>query len=175
MARLKNCETCGEIVSSDAGICPHCGAKQKKSGCAILVILLLIILCMATCGRENSSTQEPAIKPSTVEKEPQKQKMVFKDTVAVSFARTKLQECLDIKTDMRVTKPGKVTKLPPTVRKTLKFDGELYEVKQDFEILNVFNVWLKHEYRAVVEFLPGKGYRTVLLQVNGEKIFPPME
>jgi hypothetical protein len=76
---------------------------------------------------------------------------------------------------MRIIGQGKVTKLPPTVKKTMGFPGDLYEVKQNFEILNVFNVWLKHEYRAVVEFLPEKGYRTVLLQVNGEQIFPPVE
>lgn len=46
---LKKCKECGNEISSDAKVCPHCGKKQPptkraKLGCLILLMVILIPL-----------------------------------------------------------------------------------------------------------------------------------
>lgn len=42
MAKLINCKVCGQPVAKSAKTCPHCGAKQKKSGFRMFIASLLI-------------------------------------------------------------------------------------------------------------------------------------
>ena len=41
---LTECKDCGQSISKNAVSCPNCGAsvKQKKSGCAIFLILIFL-------------------------------------------------------------------------------------------------------------------------------------
>ncbi len=42
MAKLINCKVCGQPVAKSAKTCPHCGAKQKKSGFRMFFVSLLL-------------------------------------------------------------------------------------------------------------------------------------
>lgn len=43
---LKKCKECGQVVSSDAKVCPHCGKRLKSSGCGLLLLLLIILILL---------------------------------------------------------------------------------------------------------------------------------
>ena len=122
------------------------------------------------CAKELA--KEPT--PVNVQKTEEKQ-MEFFDITAISFAKTKLEEVLNVKTDIKFPKPGKVKKLKGTFDKTMGIKGELYEVKQLFEVKNDYGVWEKYNYRSIVEFHSARGYRVLLIQVDGVQIFPPLE
>jgi len=69
---LRPCKECGNEISTDAKICPHCGKRtgmSKSSGCLLifaLIILVLIILAkIADVGNEPSTShQTPITQPS---------------------------------------------------------------------------------------------------------------
>lgn len=177
MPKLTKCKTCNGQISSDASNCPHCGAKQpKSSGCCRFILLIIIFFVVAYAllpkGGDDLSSSTATTTTTAAANTP---KMVFDEITAISFARTKLQEVLKVKTKIRFPKPGKVNPLKGTHQKTMGFKGSLHEIKQGFEVLNENAVWIKFDYRAVVEFAPEKGYRVVLLQVDGQKIFPPLQ
>ena len=189
MATLKKCKTCGNSVSSDAQNCPHCGAKQKKpfwqysgcgcssAGCLLIVLLAFLICALFINAKDRLNHAKELAKdptPVNVQKTEEKQ-MEFFDITAISFAKTKLEEVLNVKTDIKFPKPGKVKKLKGTFDKTMGIKGELYEVKQLFEVKNDYGVWEKYNYRSIVEFHSARGYRVLLIQVDGVQIFPPLE
>ena len=44
MATLTPCETCGKEIAAEARTCPHCGARNKRSGW--IINLLLVSVCV---------------------------------------------------------------------------------------------------------------------------------
>lgn len=49
---LINCEECGKEISSKAVSCPHCGFKEKKTGClGMLGYLILSFFLIALLGK----------------------------------------------------------------------------------------------------------------------------
>lgn len=70
MAKLATCKDCGGQVSKSAKVCPHCGAKQKKSpwrvvGGTIFLFIGIILFAVAIAG--NSDSVEKAAKEMTSE------------------------------------------------------------------------------------------------------------
>lgn len=66
--KLIECKSCGETIAKSAKVCPHCGARQKKSKWWIFVIVaILLIAAIANSGGSdtpkkvsNSNTSESA-------------------------------------------------------------------------------------------------------------------
>ena len=63
---LTKCKECKKEVSTSAKTCPHCGvkdpghgAKQKLSGCLILVIIVAAIMYFVGEGGDNKTTEAP--------------------------------------------------------------------------------------------------------------------
>lgn len=57
---MKNCSTCGENIASSAKICPHCGAKNKKSifkkwWIWAIIIVILLVAVVGSSGNETTS------------------------------------------------------------------------------------------------------------------------
>ena len=51
MALIK-CEECGKEISSKADTCPHCGYKEKKTGClGVLGYLILALFIIGLAGK----------------------------------------------------------------------------------------------------------------------------
>lgn len=44
MSKLVKCRTCGQQIASSAKTCPHCGAKQKRTGCCGFVVIAVILI-----------------------------------------------------------------------------------------------------------------------------------
>ena len=47
MADLTPCETCGKEIAAEARTCPHCGARNKRSGWIINLLLVLVTVVLA--------------------------------------------------------------------------------------------------------------------------------
>jgi hypothetical protein len=64
---LTKCKECGQQISTDAKVCPHCGKKNSKfSGCivallsvTIIILLLLILAFCSNVGKHSSSRTTP--------------------------------------------------------------------------------------------------------------------
>ena len=151
MAHLVSCKTCNAQISSDCSKCPKCGAKQKKSGCVLMIIIFIILAFFVVRGTSKS------------------EKKIFDDVAAVSFAQTHLQEKFQNPQNVEFER-GKfsVDKLPSPVSDEMKknIKGDLYAIEQNFFETNAFGVKLKHRYRAVVEFYAPKGYRVIMLMID---------
>lgn len=71
---MKKCKECGKEKSSKAAVCPHCGYKQKKTGCftwvaaigiSVFMVPLLISGLNAPPGERNATSSPP--RPKTPE------------------------------------------------------------------------------------------------------------
>lgn len=76
---LVNCKECGKEISDQAQACPFCGiplrpqprpvAPEKRitsgaSGCLILIVLLLVIMAMRSCGEDDTRPARSAPAPA---------------------------------------------------------------------------------------------------------------
>lgn len=162
-AKLIKCDCCGKDVASDCKKCIHCGAKIKKKskGCAVILVLLLIVIFVAMVMPKREIQYDNT--PSTSQ-----QTHVYKEEVAHSFAVTHLQKVS--KTPVKTTGKYTVQKLPPAAALGDVVKGDTYAFEQDFIQTNEFGVDVKHRYRAVVEFYAPRGYRVIWFMVDGVKI-----
>ena len=172
MAKLIKCPTCGNQVSSDCKKCVHCGGKIKKksSGCAIVFVVAAFVILFAYMSLPKP--QEPSQVNYDSKPQEVKQTKPFSETTARSMSKVKLEKVLEIKTKIRYPEIGTCKKLSEKTRKKMGAAGDLYEVEYPFEILNFYNVWVKYQCRAVVEFLDGKGYRVWRIYMDDKQIFP---
>ena len=59
---LKKCKECGGQVSSDAKICPHCGAKQNKTNWKAIGIMIAVFYGIGFINWVIKGTPEPTPK-----------------------------------------------------------------------------------------------------------------
>lgn len=54
---LVKCKECGQEISSDAKVCPHCGKKRSSNGCLTsFIIVIAIFILFVIFGQCNNST-----------------------------------------------------------------------------------------------------------------------
>lgn len=71
MALIK-CRECKGNLSTEANICPHCGAKQKnKSGCltSVLIFVLIIVFFNASGNNQKKEPENTNKTPAELRKE----------------------------------------------------------------------------------------------------------
>ena len=71
MAKLVKCKTCGNDIAKTAKVCPHCGAKNHRSGgCGVIIVALLILLAIGYIGKSTGSSTTTAPQPSAKTEKP---------------------------------------------------------------------------------------------------------
>lgn len=164
MGKLINCATCKMQIAREAKVCPHCGAKnRKKSGCGTLLTVILIVAVFSGFLSSWSDDVKPAEKKQARPSVQAKQ-AAFDETEMWTMAQIYAEKRINPKTKMKWIGNRKVEKL----RKFQQFKGQIYAVEQEFTILNLNNVEVKHHARIIMEYLPDKGYRGVWLLVDGK-------
>lgn len=171
MGKLINCTTCKQQIAREARVCPHCGAKnKKKSGCGTMLIIMVVVFffCIYAGMTGNSTSvphqEESGVAFTTKAKETPKPAVKFDKTEMWTMAQIYAEKRINPKTKMKWIGNRKVEKL----RKFQQFKGQIYAVEQEFTILNLYNVEVKHQARVIMEYLPDKGYRGVWLTVDGK-------
>jgi hypothetical protein len=61
MGKLICCKTCNQQIASEAKICPHCGAKNKKrqGGCLLVFIVLVFFSFVVIPWMSNRDAKAP--------------------------------------------------------------------------------------------------------------------
>ena len=92
---LKKCKECKKDVSSKADLCPHCGAKQKRStigcGSAIFIIIVLgFIGSQFSSYTQKAEETKNSIRQAEVKKQQAKKqqnaKKAFEDNIENHYA-----------------------------------------------------------------------------------------
>lgn len=66
--KIVQCKTCGQEVAKSAKTCPHCGAKNKKGGIVLpIVVVLLILGIVGSTGDSEEPAPENEVQASAPE------------------------------------------------------------------------------------------------------------
>lgn len=58
MSKIKLCKTCQKEIAKSAKICPHCGARNKKSKLKLIAISVVILVILVIALSTNSSNTQ---------------------------------------------------------------------------------------------------------------------
>ena len=62
---LRPCKECGQQVSSDAKVCPHCGKKiEAGHGCLLAILVLVGLFILYDSNKPSNNSQNSAVGPS---------------------------------------------------------------------------------------------------------------
>jgi hypothetical protein len=162
---LTKCKECGNQLAKSAKVCPHCGAKPRRtSGCSWLVLIAFVFgLYEYTTTTLNSPTTTKTGKPRREQTVPAVAADVGDEISAEVDAKIFVKKML--KAPRTAKFPGMFDPRPSVSHLA---EDELWIVSSYVDAQNVFGAMLRNEYVCVMKYKKRDQYECVYLKLGDE-------